>query len=152
MKSITYIMLLFLCLATEAKSNDIVKQIQNNRPRISKVWATKLAVTIDRLARKHNVDAKLIAAMIYVESSYRMVRRGHDYGLMQVNTRFHKVNKRKMLTNKEYSIEAGVVILKELLKKHDLNEAIARYNCGYQKGCTEWRVVKEYVKRVKRSY
>jgi Transglycosylase SLT domain len=110
---------------------------------------------ITRLAEAHGVDARLIHAVISVESAYRPRARSRKgaRGLMQLmpaTARQYGVgNAYKEAAN----LDAGVRHLKMLLDRFDVREAIAAYNAGEAAvlrfgGVPPFRETKAYVERV----
>ncbi len=87
---------------------------------------------IDRISREHGVDARLVHAIVRVESGYRpdaRSRRG-AMGLMQLMPgtahRFGVVDPYDPLAN----LDGGVRYLKILLEQFELPLALAAYNAG----------------------
>ncbi len=87
---------------------------------------------IERLSAQHGVDARLVHAIVRVESGYRpdaLSRRG-AMGLMQLMpgtaNRFGVVNPYDPLAN----LDGGIRYLKFLLGQFELPLAVAAYNAG----------------------
>jgi hypothetical protein len=112
---------------------------------------------INKLADTHGVDARLIHAVISVESAYRPGARSPKgaRGLMQImpaTGRQYGVNKRGLLKASS-NLEAGVRHLKTLLDRFALRDAIAAYNAGEAAvkrfgGVPPFRETRNYVERV----
>ncbi len=87
---------------------------------------------IDRVAAEQGVDAKLVRAVIQVESAYQERARSPKgaMGLMQLMPdtarQYAVVNPYDPLSN----IEAGIKYLKSLLDRFPVNFALAAYNAG----------------------
>lgn len=87
---------------------------------------------IDAAAARHGVDAKLVRAVIQVESAYQARARSRKgaMGLMQLMPdtarRFAVANPYDPVAN----IEGGVKYLKWLLGRFDVDLAVAAYNAG----------------------
>jgi soluble lytic murein transglycosylase-like protein len=112
-------------------------------------------------ARKHGLDAALIASVISAESNFdsRAVSRKQAYGLMQLRpataSRFSVVNMFDPVQN----VDAGTRYLKQLLKQYhgNLPLALAAYNAGPQRverygGVPPFRETQAYVRRVMTSF
>jgi hypothetical protein len=110
---------------------------------------------IARLAKAHDVDARLIHAVISVESAYRPRARSRKgaRGLMQLmpaTARQYGVgNAYKETAN----LDAGVRHLKTLLDRFAVREALAAYNAGEAAvrrfgGVPPFRETRAYVERV----
>jgi len=112
---------------------------------------------INRLADVHGVDARLIHAVISVESAYRPRARSRKgaRGLMQVmpaTGRQYGVNKSGLLKASS-NLDAGVRHLKGLLDRFALRDAIAAYNAGEAAvrrfgGVPPFRETRNYVEKV----
>ncbi|MEO5819686.1 MAG: lytic transglycosylase domain-containing protein [Vicinamibacteraceae bacterium] len=110
---------------------------------------------ITRLAEAHGVDARLIHAVISVESAYRPRARSRKgaRGLMQLmpaTARQYGVHNAYQTTA---NIDAGVRHLKTLLDRFALRDAIAAYNAGEAAvrrfgGVPPFRETRAYVERV----
>lgn len=77
----------------------------------------------------HRVPYELIVSVIWVESTFKPnALNGPNQGLMQINTRYHKV---KNLRTIETNIDTGTKLLRTLLNETgSLNKAVSRYNGG----------------------
>ena len=127
-------------------------QIMKNKPNINWVKAHKLAGAIERSSLKHGVRADILTAIIMRESSYRMgIRAGNDYGLTQINIRTVKAfgfDIGKLMTDLEYSVEAGAIVLADFKKRYykrepnnywsRYNHSRAKYRRKYEKGVKQW--------------
>ncbi len=110
---------------------------------------------INRLADAHGVDARLIHAVISVESAYRPRARSRKgaRGLMQLmpaTARQYGVRNAYQTTA---NLDAGVRHLKTLLDRFALRDAIAAYNAGEVAvrrfgGVPPFRETRAYVERV----
>jgi hypothetical protein len=110
---------------------------------------------INRLADAHGVDARLIHAVISVESAYRPRARSRKgaRGLMQLmpaTARQYGVRNAYQTTA---NLDAGVRHLKTLLDRFALRDAIAAYNAGEAAvrrfgGVPPFRETRAYVERV----
>jgi soluble lytic murein transglycosylase-like protein len=136
----------------------ILSQILLNSASISEQKAIDIAVIIERLSSKYGVPGNVIASIAFVESSYKLNavnKASNDYGIMQVNAwnvRVLKLNKARLLSDLEYSLDSGVQILAWFVKRYPLREAIMRYNCGTRPSCIRLSSVKKYLNKVVRYW
>jgi soluble lytic murein transglycosylase-like protein len=97
-----------------------------------------------------NVDPKLIAGLVYVESRMNpMADNGYDVGLMQINYETWKKElalDRENLKDIDYNLIHGIQILKIYMQKHG-DQALQRYNGigvgmnpNYPKMVRQWSV------------
>jgi hypothetical protein len=114
----------------------------------------KLVVTT---ARKHGVDARLIHAVIQVESAYRSraVSSKGARGLMQLLPSTGRQYGALDLFDPRVNLDAGVRHLKSLLSRFDLPLALAAYNAGEGAvsrfgGIPPFRETRNYVTRILR--
>ncbi len=101
-----------------------------------------LLVAIGYQAIAHGFDPRVVAAQIFVESSFRphVVNRG-CFGLMQISYRTWKsllvanrpLDKNRLL-EPMYNLDAGLTILRHYLtlENGDIWKALARYNAGFR--------------------
>lgn len=99
--------------------------------------AEKLRPMIDRIARRHGVDASLVHAVIAVESGYRTDAKSAKgaQGAMQLmpdTAKRYGLSDSRALRDPERNIDAGVRHLKALLARHNGNTplALAAYSAG----------------------
>lgn len=155
MKSLLMIFLSFSIHAKPFKApNCTYEHILKNSPRIDTVYARKLAKEIDRASKVHNLDPKLLSAIIMQESSYRsgMVA-WDDYGLTMINIRNIRhfgFDKKKLLGHLVYSVNAGAEVLAEIKGRLGKKEKDwhLRYNCGSKP--INHKICQDYKKRVER--
>lgn len=108
-------------------------------------------------AARHGVDAKLVDAVIRVESSYRVAAispRGAQ-GLMQLMPRTASEYGAVDLMNPAVNLDAGIRHLKRLLDRYTLPVALAAYNAGETavdrfNGIPPFRETRTYVSRILR--
>jgi len=114
-----------------------------------------LFALVDRMAAAHGVDARLVHAVVTVESGYRpaAVSPKGAMGLMQLMPataqRYAVADPFDPLAN----LNAGIQHLKHLLGRFDLPVALAAYNAGEQAvarfgGIPPFRETRDYVTRV----
>jgi soluble lytic murein transglycosylase-like protein len=116
---------------------------------------TPYAEIIDRVAARHGVDARLVRAVIEVESGYRPRARSPKgaMGLMQL---MPATARQYALTNPydpAANIEAGTRHLKSLLARFPPALALAAYNAGHVaverfRGIPPYAETRKYVARV----
>jgi soluble lytic murein transglycosylase-like protein len=110
---------------------------------------------IDKVARQQNVDAKLVRAVIQVESAYNERARSKKgaMGLMQLMPATARMYAVADPYDPESNIEAGIKHLKSLLDRLPINLAIAAYNAGEAavqrfRGVPPYPETRDYVARV----
>jgi hypothetical protein len=110
---------------------------------------------IARLAEAHGVDARLIHAVISVESAYRPRARSPKgaRGLMQLMPATARQYGVRNAYKETANLDAGVRHLKTLLDRFAVREAIAAYNAGEAAvrrfgGVPPFRETRAYVERV----
>ena len=110
---------------------------------------------ITRLADTHGVDARLIHAVISVESAYQPRARSRKgaRGLMQLMPATARQYGVRNAYQANANIEAGVRHLKTLLDRFALRDAIAAYNAGEAAvrrfgGVPPFRETRHYVEKV----
>jgi soluble lytic murein transglycosylase-like protein len=87
---------------------------------------------IERAATRHDVDARLVKAVIQVESAFQPRARSSKgaLGLMQLMPTTARQYSARNLYDPASNIEAGTKHLKRLLDEFDLPLALAAYNAG----------------------
>jgi soluble lytic murein transglycosylase-like protein len=110
---------------------------------------------IARLAETHGVDARLIHAVISVESAYRPRARSPKgaRGLMQLMPATARQYGVRNAYQANANLDAGVRHLKMLLDRFALRDALAAYNAGEATvrrfgGVPPFRETRAYVERV----
>ena len=108
-------------------------------------------------AARHGLDARLVSALIEVESAYhsRAVSPRGARGLMQVMPATGRQYGALDLFDPKVNVEAGVQHLKKLLSRYDLPLALAAYNAGEAAvnrfgGIPPFRETQNYVTRILR--
>jgi hypothetical protein len=111
--------------------------------------------TITRLAEAHGVDARLIHAVISVESAYQPRARSRKgaRGLMQLMPATARQYGVRNAYHAPANLDAGVRHLKTLLDRFAVREALAAYNAGEAAvrrfgGVPPFRETRAYVERV----
>jgi soluble lytic murein transglycosylase-like protein len=110
---------------------------------------------IDRVAKEQGVDAKLVRALIQVESAYqqRAVSRKGAMGLMQLMPRTARQYAVADPYDPASNIEGGIRHLKTLLDRWPRDLALAAYNAGEAavekfRGIPPYPETREYVARI----
>lgn len=110
---------------------------------------------ITTTAAKHGVDARLVHALIQVESAYhsRAVSPKGARGLMQIMPSTGRQYGALDLFDPQVNLDAGVRHLKSLLKRFDLPIALAAYNAGEGAvsrfgGIPPFKETRNYVSRI----
>ncbi len=115
---------------------------------------------IEEISHRHGVDAKLVEAVMSVESSFnpRAVSLENCKGLMQLHTATAQRFGVKDVFDPAQNIEGGVRYLKYLTGyfQGDLEKVLAAYNAGEQpviryQGVPPYRETRAFIKKVKRA-
>lgn len=112
---------------------------------------------IDTIAAAEGIDARLIHAVVQVESGYQPRARSPKgaMGLMQLMPGTARDYGVRNAYDPRSNLEAGVRHLKGLLRHFDLSDALAAYNAGEAAvrrfgGIPPYRETQEYVARILR--
>ena len=112
---------------------------------------------VTKTAARHGVDARVVNALIQVESAYhsRAVSPKGARGLMQVMPATGRKYGALDLFDPKVNLDAGVQHLKKLLSRYDLPLALAAYNAGEAAvdrfgGIPPFRETQDYVTRILR--
>ena len=112
---------------------------------------------VSRTAARHGVDARVVDAVIQVESAYhsRAVSPKGARGLMQLMPATGRQYGALDLFDPKINLDAGVQHLKKLLSRYDLPLALAAYNAGEAAvdrfgGIPPFRETQDYVSRILR--
>lgn len=115
---------------------------------------------IDRISQRHGVDAKLVEALISVESNFNpsAVSSENCKGLMQLHASTAQRFGVKDVFDPAQNIEGGVRYLKHLTQyfRGDLEKVLAAYNAGEQpvirhQGVPPYPETRAFVQKVKRA-
>ena len=139
-----YLLLLFIPNMISISSNAVYIcdenptycQIVKNSPQIDKRYALELSKFINKVGSLYSIKPARLAAILAQESRYRLGAINHvskDYGIAQIN---HKTveafgfDKEKLLTDLEYSVKAGAIVLSDIKKRYGHREVDywTRYN------------------------
>jgi soluble lytic murein transglycosylase-like protein len=112
---------------------------------------------VNELSKRHGVDARLVHAVITVESAYQTRARSPKgaKGLMQLMPDTARQYGVRNAYNAAANIEAGIKHLKSLLDRFELALALAAYNSGEAtvrrfNGIPPYRETRDYVAKVMR--
>jgi Transglycosylase SLT domain len=112
---------------------------------------------VTRTAARHGVDARVVNALIQVESAYhsRAVSPKGARGLMQLMPATGRQYGALDLFDPKVNLDAGIQHLKKLLTRYDLPLALAAYNAGEAAvdrfgGIPPFRETQDYVTRILR--
>jgi len=116
---------------------------------------------IRKAAKRHNVDAALIMAIVYIESGYnpKATSKKGAQGLMQLMPKTAKALGVKNSFNPEQNINGGVKYFKKLVNKTggNIELALAAYNAGYKNirrynGVPPFKATQYFIKKVLKYY
>ena len=101
-------------------------------PRLEAASVVPYGAIIDKMSAQHGVDAKLVRAVIQVESAYRQTARSRKgaMGLMQLMPETARQYGVRDPYDPESNIEGGIKYLKTLLERLPRDLALAAYNAG----------------------
>ena len=112
---------------------------------------------VNELSKRHGVDARLVHAVITVESAYQTRARSPKgaKGLMQLMPDTARQYGVRNAYNAAANLEAGIKHLKSLLDRFELSLALAAYNAGEAtvrrfNGIPPYRETRDYVAKVMR--
>ncbi len=110
---------------------------------------------IESASDRHGVDARLVKALIQVESGFQPRARSHKgaMGLMQLMPQTARLYQTRNLYDPASNIEAGTRHLKKLLGEFELPLALAAYNAGEEAvrrfgGIPPYKETRNYVARI----
>ena len=130
-------------------------------PGVAASVPNRYAVEIQEAARRHGVEAKLVEAVIAIESAFnpRAVSRKGAGGLMQLMPQTAAGLGVRNVFDPRQNIDGGVRYLRHLLDRYrgDLRLSLAAYNAGPQvvegyRGIPPYPETKQYVQRVLELY
>jgi soluble lytic murein transglycosylase-like protein len=121
--------------------NTIFCQIVKNNPKIDLNYAFRLSNVINKVAIEMGINPKRYAAILAQESMYKLDAKNcwdnvcHDYGIAQINKKTIKAfnfDKKKLLTDLEYSVKAGAIVLADFKRMYGKKEDDfwTRYNAS----------------------
>jgi hypothetical protein len=112
---------------------------------------------VTETAARHGVDARVVNALIQVESAYhsRALSPKGARGLMQLMPATGRQYGALDLFDPKVNLDAGIQHLKKLLTRYDLPMALAAYNAGEAavnrfRGIPPFRETQDYVTRILR--
>lgn len=137
---IIFVAMLIANRSMAAEIREIAENISKFNPKLKDSHDT--AYYIVKYAKEYGIDAKLLHAIIAVESSYKIKaynKMSKDYGLTQINSntiKAYNLDKYKLMHDKSYSIKNGAMILSYFKKRYFKSEPATwycRYNVGTAK-------------------
>jgi len=154
----------------------IYEQIINNRPNINQEYAQVLSKSIQEVSKKYNIEPNIYTAILMQESTYRLDAintnckdyeiledqivindddcKMHAFGIAQIhykNLPRYGFNKIKLLTNLDYSLEAGARVLSDMKRMFPNEDNYwVRYYCGTARNVLSRRDCQNYERRVRR--
>lgn len=139
------------------KTVDNLKKLIAEKRRKTDAYNEQLVAAFLAAEKKFGVPAVILQAIAFVESSYvlnAVNKQSNDYGLMQINVyniKHYGFDKKRLLTDLHYSVNAGAQVFRWFYRRYNLDEAIGRYNCGTLPSCINKKSVVRYIKRVKKG-
>lgn len=158
-------------IASVCSKHPVYCQIRKNKPTISKKYAMRISNIIHKMHLKHKIPTKIFTAILNQESGYSLKAKGRkcgytkkgtkecvytDYGISQIHWKsveLWKFDLTRLTTDLEYSIEAGAIILADVMKRFEKKdkEWYTRYNCGFR-GSTKRDTCQIYKRLIKRYF
>lgn len=149
---ISKLALITVLSVAQMRSQVVLNKISLLAPHVSTSVGLKVA---EGLKFCKGLETNLVLSIIRVESNYKVGAvnsKSSDYGLMQVNNWHVKkkgLSKERLLTDVSYNMQEGCKILSYFVGRYNnIDEAIARYNCGTKASCVDWDGPKDYLKKV----
>lgn len=138
-----------------AQMSKIKNKIMENNPNIDRSTARHIASVVYTKTNKYGIPNDIFVAILAQESMYKLSakncnrKRCTDFGISQIHhstVNRYKFDKNKLLTDLEYSVEAGCIVLKYFMDKYRNKEKnwYSRYNSSKPS------LRKKYEKSVKR--
>lgn len=138
LKCIAFVLIFTPIFTSEAQveRNPIFEQVVRNHPKIDRQYALRVATAIQKVAKEMGVRPERLAAILAQESRYTLNavnKKSNDYGIAQINHRTIEnfgFDKKKLLTDLEYSIKAGAIVLADFKRMYGKREKNywTRYN------------------------
>ncbi len=118
---------------------------------------SRIAEAIVSSSRKYNVDPRLVASIMIVESRAKpfAISARDSIGVMQIHlpTWGHKIDKEGInLFKIEDNVDFGVRILRDYVRRHGIWEGVKRYKGWNSDDPASTQSVEEYVQKVQRIY
>lgn len=139
------------------RKNNVYYQIIKNHPKIDRQYAVELSEIIQRIADEYKVQSRKLAAILAQESMYRLDPKKclnkpcTDYGISQIHyktIKAYKFDKKRLITDLEYSIAAGAKVLADFKKSYGKKEKDfwTRYNASSPEKREEYKkLVQRYM-------
>lgn len=103
----------------------LLSQIKKNNPNLEDSYAKNLAVVIQRVSNKYDIEPRLVSAIAMQESAYDLKAKqcyklgksiSCDFCMMQINNKtvdLYGFNKDLLMSSLSYCLEAGVIVLSD---------------------------------------
>lgn len=152
----TYIILLQPCF-TQTLKHDKFRQTYDHivrlNPHLPIMRVSKIARAIQIASKAYHLPPDLLVALIMTESSFQLnaINNNIDYGLFQINIyniKRLKLDKQKLLTDINYSVDTGARVFKWFYDTYGLKHGIQRFNCGTRPSCVNNEKSITYLNRV----
>lgn len=140
---------------------EVLSQIQKNNPSLDQAYAEKLAQVIVEKSIKFRIPANVFTAILMQESGYNVAAKAvkcgfvnetseekkcviTDFGISQIHhkniSRF-KFDRKKLLSNLEYSVDAGAKVLSTYTRYS--HKEPKTWFCRYNTGTRSFKKIKE---------
>jgi soluble lytic murein transglycosylase-like protein len=146
-----------LASASAAAGQQLASRAVAETPLPAPVIPAQFNGLVNELSKRHGVDARLVHAVITVESAYQTRARSPKgaKGLMQLMPDTARQYGVRNAYNAAANLEAGIKHLKSLLDRFELTLALAAYNAGEAtvrrfNGIPPYRETRDYVTKVMR--
>jgi soluble lytic murein transglycosylase-like protein len=146
-----------LAAASAAATPQLAARVVPDKPLPPPVIPAQFNGLVNELSKRHGVDARLVHAVITVESAYQTRARSPKgaKGLMQLMPDTARQYGVRNAYNAAANLEAGIKHLKSLLDRFELALALAAYNSGEAtvrrfNGIPPYRETRDYVAKVMR--
>lgn len=139
--------------------SEVFVQITKAAPHLSEDLRLQLSIEIRTACTKHKIQCDIFTAILAQESMFKVSaynKRTQDLGMGQVNRKTaaaHGFCEQKLLTNRQYSINAAAEVFAYFQRRYGAKEArwFCRYNVGTRRLDLNLETACDnYVKAVKR--
>jgi hypothetical protein len=143
------------------KFRSIQKTVEHLQPALTKEKSRKLAKALERETDKHDIDWRLVIAIMFQESSLRVdpqnclanpKRCTGDYGIGQVRysvwSKQFNIDKKRMMTDLDYSVKVSVKVLADYKVRYGKKEL--NWYTRYHSGTPQYRAV--YMAKINKAY
>ena len=117
----------------------VTSHVTKNNPDLTPKQARKISSVILRKVDKHKIPKQIFIAILAQESMYKLSAKNcssgkcTDLGISQIHIgtiKRYKFDKKRLLTDLDYSVEAGCIVLKDFMIRYGKKEKnwYSRYN------------------------